>query len=89
MISLAARRDYINLMPSFKLLHGLLGADVDRLKIAINHNKTRGYGKNIVVNRARRAYVGKSFTYRIASRWNNLPTSVKDASSVSTFKQNF
>ena len=88
-ISLAARRDYIDLMLAFKLLHGLLGADVDRLKIAINHNKTRGYGKNIVVNRARRAYVGKSFTYRIASRWNNLPISVKDASSVSTFKQNF
>ena len=48
-------------MLAFKLLHGFLDADVDRLKIAI--------------------------TYRIASRWNNLPTSVKDASSVLTFKQ--
>ena len=78
-MSLAARKDYIDLMLAFKLLHGLLDADVDRLKMAINHNKTRGYGKNIVVNRARRAYVGKSFMYRIASRWNNLSTSVKDA----------
>ena len=86
-MSLTAKRDYIDLMLALKLLHGLLDADVDRLKIAINRNTTRGYGKNIVVKRARRAYVGKSFTYRKASRWNNLPTSVRDASSVSTFKQ--
>ena len=52
---------------AYKLLHGLVDIDVNKLNIMINSNNTRGGGTNIVVNRARTAYVGKSFSYRVAN----------------------
>ena len=55
----------------------------------INSNNTTGDGTNVVFNRLGTARVGKSFTYRIATRWNNLPSSVKTSLSLTVFKRRF
>ena len=70
----------------YELLHGLVDTDVNKLNIMINSNNPRGGGTNIIVNRARAACVGKSFTYRIATRWNNLPLCMKTSVSFTVFK---
>ena len=53
---------------AYKLLHYLVDTDVNKLNIMVNSNNAREGGTNFLVNRARTANVGKSFTYRIATR---------------------
>ena len=62
-MSLAARRDCLDLIMTYKLLHGLVDTDVNKLNIVINSYNTWGDGTNIAVNRLGTAYVEKSFTY--------------------------
>ena len=80
------KRLYLDLIMACKLLYGLVDIDVNKINIMINSNNTRGGGTNIVVNRARTAYEGKSFTYRIATCWNHVPLSVKTSASLTVFK---
>ena len=80
-VSLATRRDFIALTQVFKLLYSLMDTNVSRLNILISHNNIRSYGNNIIVNRVGAEYVGWLFTYRIASQWNHLPSSMKTSTS--------
>ena len=62
-----------------------MDTDVNKLNIILNFNNTKAGGTNIVVNRARTTYVRNTFTYRIATRWNNFPLSVKTSLSLTVF----
>ena len=85
-MSLAARRDIIDLMLVFKLPLGLVDTDVSRLKILISHYNTRSYGNNnIIVKRARTGlYVGRAFTYvkARAHHFGMIPSSVNASTSL-------
>ena len=51
----------------FKLLHEMIDTDIAKLNVTLSQNNTRAKGVNIDVNRARTAYVGKTFCFRIAN----------------------
>ena len=86
-MSLAARRDYLDLIMTYKLLHGILDIDVNKLNIVINSNNTRGGGTNIVVKSSSHSLCGKILHLQNSHTLEQSSISVKNSPSLTVFKR--
>ena len=88
LISLKDRRLHADLAMAFKALRNVLGVSANTIGLQLQSNApTRSNGINLVVHKAVNETVAKVFKYRIAKQWNDLPSRVKLALSLNTFKK--
>ena len=86
--TLAYRRMRGDAIETFKIIKGIYDTDVTDGLIRLNRTDlTRGHPYKIYKKRARLSIRQNSFFHRIVNTWNNLPTSVVEATSVISFEK--
>ena len=85
------RRQYLDLVETFKIIKGYSNVKCNEyfsLYRDSNRPPTRGNdcGLNIVIERCNLDIRRKFFNVRVAHKWNDLPTELKQISSLNTFK---
>ena len=83
--SLSQRRQYLDLKFTHKILNNRFNISPGDLGIQRLTSKSRGNQYNLCVRRANKSVIGKSYTFRIAKQWNNLPLVVKARTNHSAF----
>uniref|UniRef100_A0A673Y2W3 Reverse transcriptase domain-containing protein n=1 Tax=Salmo trutta TaxID=8032 RepID=A0A673Y2W3_SALTR len=84
-----ARADFKVLLLTYKALHGLAPTYLSDLVLPYIPTRTlrsQDAGLLIVPRISKQTAGGRAFSYRAPFLWNGLPTHVRDADSVSTFK---
>lgn len=84
-----ARADFKVLLLTYKALHGLAPTYLSDLVLPYIPTRTlrsQDAGLLIVPRISKQTAGGRAFSYRAPFLWNGLPTNVRDADSVSTFK---
>jgi len=84
-----ARADFKVLLLTYKALHGLAPTYLSDLVLPYIPTRTlrsQDAGLLIVPRISKQTAGGRAFSYRAQFLWNGLPTHVRDANSVSTFK---
>ena len=84
--SLKGRRIRGDLIETFKIFNGFTNINTNNLFILSNDTRTRNHEHKIFIqhcNTNRRKF---SFGHRIASIWNDLPSSFKCAKTINQFK---
>ena len=84
-----ARDDFKVLLLTYKALHGLAPTYLSDLVLPYLPTRTlrsQDAGLLIVPRISKQTAGGRAFSYRAPFLWNGLPTHVRDADSVSTFK---
>ncbi len=85
MSTLKARRIRLDLIQTYKILHGVDNVDYAKY-FTLNTNKTRNNGYKLEVKTHTTNTLGNSFNYRIVKIWNSLPSEVVASESVGSFK---
>jgi hypothetical protein len=83
--SLSDRRDRGDNILMFKLFHGLTNIEHEIVELR-NQNRTRGNSLKLINKYSRLELRHNYFSVRIVNKWNNLPESVVNANSLSSFK---
>ena len=84
-----ARADFKVLLLTYKALHGLALTDLSDLVLPYILTRTlrsQDTGPLTVLRISKQTAGSRAFSYRAPFLWNGLPTHVRDADSVSTFK---
>ena len=79
-----ARADFKVLLLTYNALHGLAPTYLSDL--VLPYIPSQDAGLLIVPRISKQTAGGRAFSYRAPFLWNGLPTHVRDANSVSTFK---
>ena len=91
--SLEDRRLRADMIQTFKLIKGHDKADLNSLfKFYDGHElvtRLSNYPLNIVPAHSNSDTRRYFFTNRVATKWNELPTDIKDSPSVNSFKHNY
>ena len=84
---LVVRRDKQMATLMFKASHGLVPKYIQTQfdKRSLSYS-LRNQENSLLIPKPRTEYLKKSFSYRGAVLWNNLPSSIKEVSSVSRFR---
>ena len=85
-LSVKARADFKVLLLTYKALHGLAPTDLSDLVLPYIPTLRSQDAGLLIVPRISKQTGGRAFSYRAPFLWNGLPTHVRDADSVSTFK---
>ena len=80
------RRRRANLITVFKVLHGLLAIDATSIGVQLSTAPIRNHGLGLIVHRAINNTVGKTFSFRMSTKWNKLSMAAKSSSTLRTFK---
>ena len=91
-LSLEKRRKRFDLIQTYKILSGIdqvdssiwfrtVGANAQRL------TRTTAYCKNLIPNRSKTEMRHNFFSNRVVNTWNRLPTEVKEARTLNSFKK--
>ncbi len=81
MRSLKDRRLRLDLIQTYKILHGFDNVDYEKyFTLNQNSNRNNGYKLNV------KAHNGSIFTYRVLNFWNKLPSSIVSSQTVGIFK---
>jgi hypothetical protein len=85
--SLEARRLQADLLMVHKVLTGQIDVTPASVGITVSTNSTRGAGINLVVSRAANSTTAQTFSLRVPSMYNRLPSNVKTLKTLSTFRR--
>ncbi len=85
MLTLKARHIRLDLIQTYKILHGADNVDYDKY-LTLNKNSTRNNGYKLEVKMLTTNTLGNSFNYRVVKIWNSLPLEVVDSETVGIFK---
>ncbi len=85
MSTLKARRIRLDLIQTYKILHGVDNVDSDKY-LTLNTNNTRNNGYKLEVKTHTTNTLGNSFNYRVVKIWNSLPSEVVASKTISIFK---
>ena len=91
-LSLEKRRKRFDLIQTYKILSGIdqvdssiwfrtVGANAQRL------TRTTAYCKNLIPNKSKTEMRHNFFSNRVVNTWNRLPTEVKEARTLNSFKK--
>ena len=91
LMSLQTRRIYIDLVEAYKIIYGYSTKESSfyfNLTGSRSRRQTRltDYPRNIILSRSNLDSRKYFFSQRVAEPWNNLPTNIKDARSIGSFK---
>ena len=86
MPTLQLRRRALDLILTYKLMHGLIDVDAKAIGLQMLSSNTRGNGVNLCVRCAKLNCIKRLFSYRIPMDWNELPMVIKSAKSLAVFK---
>ena len=83
---LVVRRQFHRCIMMYKCLHGELDFDLNIKYISDVHSYNTRNKQNLYLQKVNRNYGKHTFTYRGATDWNMLPTDVRNATDLRTFK---
>ena len=83
---LRLRRLKIDLIQTYKILHGVDNVDYNKYFTMNNNTITRGNGLKLTAKQFNADTLGKFFVYRVVNDWNRLPADIVNASSLPIFK---
>ena len=92
MPSLMDRRKEIDMVQTYKMVNNV---DTDNSEMWFERADIRRVTRNnavrhnLVPKRGQHEYRRNSFSHRVIEAWNNLPVTVRDAPSVSSFKRQY
>ena len=86
MPTLQLRRRALDLIFTYKLIHGLIDVDAKTIGLQMLSSNTRSNGVNLCMSRAKSNCIKRSFSYRIPKDWNEQPMDSKSAKSLAVFK---
>ncbi len=85
MSTLKARRIKLDLIETYKILHGVDNVNY-AMYFTLNKNNTRNNGYKLEVKTHTLNTLGNSFNNRVVKFWNSLPSEVVASETVGTFK---
>ena len=80
------RRRRTDLITVFKVLHALPAIDATSIGVQLFTAPTRSRELGLIVHRAINNTVGKTFSFRMSTKWNSLSMAAKSSSTLRTFK---
>ena len=86
-LSLSQRRQYTDMVTTYKYLHGLTDCAASDVGLELATAPTRGRGLRLFQHRPINRVCANLFPYRATSSWNKLPMSVINAASLASFKR--
>lgn len=86
-LSLSQRRQYTDMVTTYKYLHGLTDCAASDVGLELATAPTRGRGLRLSQHRPINRVCANLFPYRATSSWNKLPMSVINAASLGSFKR--
>ena len=86
LITLHTRRLRQDMIFVYKLLHGFVGLDTSKFFVRAHDSRTRGHAMKLQIGYSRLLLRRATFSQRIVSLWNDLPSNCVDASSLAIFK---
>lgn len=87
-VSLELRRLHLDLIYVYKLLFGMVDADVPALFVVNNGDTvTRGHNHKLFVQQSRIDARKYFFSNRVIQSWNSLPATAEDFSSLTCFRR--
>ena len=84
--SLVYRRKRGDMIQMYKIVNGLVRIDSNLLFTPAMISHTRGHSQKVFKSHAVKLARNNSFSQRVVSNWNRLPTNVIEAPSINTFK---
>ena len=85
LMTLQKRRERIDLIQTYKIIHQIDNVShLDYFEFC--ENPTRNHGYKLKTNRHNTPIMGNFFTHRIVQAWNNLPRTLVNTTSLSSFK---
>jgi hypothetical protein len=80
------RRLMADMLFAFKVLHGMINYPAEELGLRQLNSTTRGV--RLVQRRAVSRVTSASFSVRVPSEWNKLPSAVTNCRTIGAFKRN-
>ena len=84
-LSLSQRRQYTDMVTTYKYLHGLTDCAASDVGLELATAPTRGRGLRLFQHRPINRVCANLFPYRATSSWNKLPMSVINTASLASF----
>ena len=90
LFSLAQRRERGDLIMVYKIVHGHVNLDVNKLLQFSDYKGTRGHQYKLKLTKTSRTEIGRNgFTQRTVLPWNALPNHIISSKSVEEFKREY